>query len=116
LKTIAGRFDALFALTYMLHFYDHWVADNEFSGVGGEPDCVITLLGNNICTVVVLWELFLFLLQCYKGKAWKKIYAHNNDELKIDAEFTREGVKALLQQFSDMVKSSSTCEVEFVWK
>lgn len=45
LKSAAGRYDALFALTYMLNYYDAWVSDNEHSGEGGQFDEAILLLG-----------------------------------------------------------------------
>jgi len=46
---------------------------------------------------------------------WKTLLAISNEELKIDAEFTREGVKALLNLFSETVSSAESCEMEFVW-
>jgi hypothetical protein len=47
LKSAAGRYDALFALTYILNYYDAWVSDNEHCGEGGKFDEAILLLGNN---------------------------------------------------------------------
>jgi hypothetical protein len=49
------------------------------------------------------------------GQSWKKLLALSNEELNIDAEFTREGIKALLHIFSETVDAANSCDTEFVW-
>lgn len=44
------------------------------------------------------------------------LLTYSNEELKIDSEFTREGVKALLNMFNDLVSPSCSAEVLFTWK
>lgn len=52
----------------------------------------------------------------YVGATWNTLLAHSNEELKIDAEFTREGVQSLLGMVSELVKSSGSTTVQFEWK
>lgn len=49
LKSAAGRYDALFALTYTLNYYDSWVTDHDLSAEDGEFDEAINLLGERDC-------------------------------------------------------------------
>jgi hypothetical protein len=67
LKSAAGRYDALFALTYILNYYDAWVSDNEHCGEGGKFDEAILLLGKifylyysidiTICILVCIFKV-----------------------------------------------------------
>jgi hypothetical protein len=53
------------------------------------------------------------------GKAGKKVLAHSDDELKIDAEFTRKGVEALMERFEELVSMAYNAKSEgyiFPWK
>jgi len=43
------------------------------------------------------------------------LLAFSNEELKIDAEFTREGVNALLHLFSETIDADESCDTEFIW-
>ena len=80
-KNVSERFDALFALTYALKEYDHWMHDNEFWEDDGPTDKAIKQL----------------------ARAWKKLLKSSNEELGIDAEFSRPGVEAMLDQFKQAV-------------
>jgi len=115
LKSAAGRYDALFALTYMLNYYDAWVTENDHFGESGQFDEAILLLGeiNDIDTTLasIVFEVYMLL-----GETWKTLLTYSNEELKIDAEFTREGVKALLNMFNELVSFPCSSEVVFAWK
>lgn len=80
-KKVSERFDALFAPTYALKEYDTWMHDNEFWEDDGPTDKAIKQL----------------------ARAWKKLLKSSNEELGIDAEFSRPGVEALLDQFEEAV-------------
>jgi hypothetical protein len=84
-KSVRAKFDKLFGLTYGLHSYDHWMHDNECWEPGGALNLGIQTL----------------------ARAWKKLLSHSNVELGIDAEYTRPGIEALLEQLQDQFK---TCE------
>lgn len=88
------KFDAMFALTYCLNDFDIWMNDNECWGEGGELEQAITLL----------------------GKTWKKLLKKSNEELGIDAEYTRKGIEALLEKFEETVDSCESITNSFEWK
>jgi hypothetical protein len=72
LKTPAQKFDSLFAYTYLLKTYDVWMHDNE----GDMEDMVAGL-----------------------AALWKRLLKNDDEKLGIDAEYTRPGVLALLEDF-----------------
>ena len=85
-KTWSQKFDLLFAYTYNLKEYDGWMHDNE----GDMEDFVKDL-----------------------AKLWKKLLAQKDSDLGIDAEYTRPGVLALLEQFKDKVEEVDHCSFKF---
>jgi len=87
-KNLKERFDTLFGLTFALKEYDFWMHDNEY---GDAMDKHVKPLAN----------------------AWKALLTHSNEELGIDAEFTRPGVEAFLEDFADTLAST---DCQFVWK
>lgn len=94
-KSLLDKFDAFFALTYVLNQFDPWIYDNELYGEGEECEDAIASL----------------------AKAWKKMLSHSDDELGIDSDFTRPGVECLLDRFKDKVKDIG-CDISypFDWK
>ena len=94
-NTPAAQFDALLGLTHGLKCYDSWMHDNELWEPGGELEAAIKLL----------------------GKAWKDTLKKSDEQLGIDAEFTRPGIEALCQQLEDDFEScEATEEFAFKWK
>lgn len=85
-KTWAKKFDLLFAYTYHLQEYDVWMHDNE----GDMEDMVKDL-----------------------AKLWKKLLAKDDAALGIDAEYTRPGVLALLEQFRKKTEQVDYCNFQF---
>uniref|UniRef100_A0A7S0ACX6 Uncharacterized protein n=1 Tax=Minutocellus polymorphus TaxID=265543 RepID=A0A7S0ACX6_9STRA len=85
-KTSSQKFDLLFAYTYTLKEYDVWMHDNE----GDMEDMVKDL-----------------------AKLWKKLLSQDDSALGIDAEYTRPGVLALLEQFKDKVEDVDHCSFKF---
>lgn len=74
----SDKFDHLFGLTASLNDYaEFWMEDNECSGEGDIMETSINKL----------------------GKTWKNILSKTNDELGIDAAYTRPGIERLLEQF-----------------
>lgn len=49
------------------------------------------------------------------GRCWKSVLAHSNEELEIDAEFTRPGVETMLKEFAKDVKEGPQAPT-FKWK
>jgi hypothetical protein len=49
------------------------------------------------------------------GRLWKSVLTHSNEDLEIDAEFTRPGVEAMLKDFTKEVKSGPESPA-FRWK
>mmetsp|Transcript_10681 Transcript_10681/g.15421 ORF Transcript_10681/g.15421 Transcript_10681/m.15421 type:complete len:273 (-) Transcript_10681:164-982(-) len=88
---LADRFDALFGLTSSLTSYDCWLHDNECWGEGGELDASVKQLGN----------------------CWKTILRRSDQELGIDAEYTRPGILAMLQKFEETVSQVESVSVKF---
>jgi hypothetical protein len=81
-KSKADRFNALFALTWALKNYDHWLKDNECYG---EEGCLHDGLNS-------------------LGKAWKTLLKESNETLCIDPDFTRPGIEALLESFASLLE------------
>ena len=77
-KDPALAFDELLAFTAAISEHDVWVHDNE------EPDELVGAVNK-------------------LGKAWAKLLAKSDAELGIDAEYTRPGVQALLEEFQETV-------------
>ena len=91
------KFDSLFALTYMLSdSFDMWVYDNEVVS----PDATNTELDKALALL---------------GKIWKRLLEHSNEELRIDSEYTRPGIEALLQKFSDSIEECDLINGTFVY-
>eukprot|EP00900_Chrysochromulina_parva_P020209 jgi/Chrpa1/2821/Chrysochromulina_OHIO_Genome00010107-RA len=85
LKTLPERFDTLSALTYAIKEYVFWMNDNECWESGAELETAMKVLAK-ACDA----------------------------ELGIDAEFTRPGIEALLEQLEDDFKGCEpTAEVDF---
>ena len=68
--------------------------DNEEWGEGGELDRCINML----------------------AAAWKKLLKSSNEELGIDAEYTRPGVENMLTRFQELVAETDSVAAEFKWK
>lgn len=92
-KTLAAKFDALFALTFALQKYDCWMNDNEMWGEDGGLDDAIDELASS----------------------WREILSHTNKKLGIDSEFTRPAIECLLAQFRDDLDSCDSVETTFNW-
>jgi len=88
LKSWKGKFNLLFAYCSAIEEYDVWMHDNE----GGMDGMVKNLAG--------LWKLLL-----------KK----SNEELGIDAEYTRPGIMVFLENFKKKVEAAYS-EPPFVFK
>ena len=93
-KNLKTKFDKLVALTTTLYNMDAWIHDNEEWGKDGLLDKQITLL----------------------AKTWKNLLSKSNQELGIDAEFTRPGVEYLMRKFSELCDVSEAVSVSFKWK
>ena len=78
MRSLPARFDALFAVTWVLRRHEFWMHDNEFWEAGGECEAVMKRL----------------------AAAWKALLRRSDQELGIDAEYTRPGVEALLETFA----------------
>jgi hypothetical protein len=93
-KSPPQKFDALFGLTYAIHYQDSWLHDNECWGNGGELEKVIKKL----------------------GRAWKKLLAYDDATLGIDSQFSRPGVEALLEKFEGSIEDEESVDVAFDWR
>lgn len=95
-KTFPEKFDAFFALIIQLRAYDSWMYDNEMYGPDGELNEALEKLGNTA----------------------KKLMARTDEELGIDAEFTRPGMIRLLEKFEEALASCpDLClEEHFRWR
>lgn len=82
-KDLPEKFDYLFAFTKTISEYDYWMNDHEETR---ELRKGLNLL----------------------GASWKRLLLNSNESLQIDAEFTRPGVEALLQNFETQLKDA-TC-------
>ena len=71
------KFDKLFAFTFLVNRYDVWMHDNE-----GDMDDVVLGLAN----------------------LWKSFIKRSDDDLGIDAEYTRPGVMAFLEDFKESIE------------
>jgi len=85
------KFDALFALTYVLSQDSYWIYDNEF------------------------WEENDLLNQSIRllAKAWRFLLKKPNAELGVDEEYTRPGIETLLEQFKEMISSCQYVNAKF---
>lgn len=88
------HFDRLFGLTFALRKIEFWLEDNECWGDGNELDENLKLL----------------------GKTWKKLMKNSNEALGIDAEYSRPGVEALLEDFEEFVGENESGNYTFPWK
>lgn len=95
-KTLAEKFDALFALTFMLNRYDCWLYDNEFGDEYGEGE-----LNDAIKRL---------------SKAWIELFSKSNEALNIDEEFTRPGIEALLTDFAEKLTGYPYLQAKLTWK
>jgi hypothetical protein len=53
------------------------------------------------------------------GHAWKNMLSHSNEELKINEEFSRKGVEALMEEFDELMGSAPRSVMggyDFPWK
>lgn len=78
LRNSADKFDSLFGYTYHLNEYDTWMHDNE----GNMQEFMSSL-----------------------ARMWRRLLTESDQELGIDAEFTRPGVVQLLQQMKDKIEN-----------
>jgi hypothetical protein len=76
------RFDSLFAFTHMLDDFDVWMHDHEACWADDGGKKMITDL----------------------AKLWKAVLKKDDKTLKVDGEFTRPGVVALLGEFKSKVE------------
>jgi hypothetical protein len=94
-KKVSQRFDALLGLTRNLERYDYWMSDNECWSPGEQLEEAIDAL----------------------GKAWKGLLKKTDEQLGIDAEFTRPGVEAMLEQFANTVSEhEASSQYDFKWQ
>ena len=94
-KSVPAKFDKLFGLTYGLHFHNDWMNDNECWEPGGALNIGIRTL----------------------ARAWKKLLSHSNEELGIDAEYTRPGIEALLEKLQGAFKDcDASSRFPFNWR
>ena len=93
-KELTVRLESLLALTIALKEYDFWLSNSKLSGPHGKLEQGITLL----------------------GESWKTLLRNSNTALGIDAEFTRPGILALLEQFRSMVQAQPMVRNKFTWK
>ncbi len=80
-KSIEDKFNRLFAMTYALWMTDCWMHDFE----------------DDVSMNKTLKKL---------STAWKNILREPNENMKIDPEFTRPGIEALLNEFKTLLESS----------
>ena len=81
----ADMFDLLFAYTYTLEQYDHWI-DNKY-------DLWIDDEGG-MCGMVMSLAVM-----------WKELLKNNDKELNIDAEYTRPDVEEFLRNFKEKIEA-----------
>ena len=95
--SLPARFDALLGLTVVLKGQDMWMHDNECYEKGGACEKAMKRL----------------------AAAWKELLQNSDAALGIDAEFTRRGVEALLQQFAAKLATVERDEeqgYQFAWQ
>lgn len=81
----AKKFDMLFAFTFTLYEFDVWSHDNEES---------MNPLTSGL------------------AKMWKALLKGSNEELGVDAKYTRPGVMAFLEEFKKMILDVGDCQHE----
>jgi len=85
------KFDALFALTYVLSQDSYWIYDNEFWEENDLLDRSIRLL----------------------AKAWRFLLKKPNAELGVDEEYTRPGIETFLEKFKEMISNCQYVNAKF---
>lgn len=93
-KKPALKFDLLLSITLFLKTYDFWYSDTDM------PDLEAELVRR-------------------LARTWKALLKKSNEELGIDAEYTRPGVAALLEDFAEDMKEASDRNLEnfaFKWR
>ena len=92
MKNLPGKFDALLSLTLSLDSKaEKWLNRNNIDELS---DCILLL-----------------------SSLWKDtILIHSNEELKIDAEYTRPGVEYLLEKFAETINAVEWVTVSFTYK
>ena len=89
----ADMFDLLFAYTYTLEQYDHWI-DNKY-------DLWIDDEGG-LCGMVTSLAVM-----------WKELLENDDEELNIDAEYTRPGVEEFLRNFKEKIEDYTVHKFNF---
>ncbi len=93
-SSLPERFDHLFALTHGIKAYDFWIRDNECWEPGQELEKAMKAL----------------------AKAWRDMLKRRDEELGIDAEYTRPGIEALLTQLEEEFEDcESAASFKFNW-
>ena len=91
MKNLSEKFDALLSLTLSLDFKaEKWFNRNNIDEL---DDCIISL-----------------------SFMWEAILIYSNEELKIDAEYTRPGIEYLLEKFAEAVEAVEWITVSFTYK
>jgi len=80
-KSLVQKFNLLFAFTYTILSYDHWLRDHED-------------------------EEFLVAMIKDLAKRWKALLKKTDDELGIDTKHTRPGIVVLLHDFKTRVETA----------
>jgi hypothetical protein len=88
------RFDSLFAFTYMLGNFEVWMHDHECDWAADGGKKMITDL----------------------AKMWRAVLKKDDKTLKVDGEFTRPGVVALLGDFKSNVEAIEDEDVTLSFK
>eukprot|EP00121_Abeoforma_whisleri_P007717 Awhi_evm1s7054 len=86
-KPAAASFDYLFALTYALDKYDHWL------NAEGDLDEAVESL----------------------GRGWNEVLAHSFPDLGIHSEYTYPGIKALLSILKQKIEAAPKINAKFNW-
>lgn len=96
-KSLPERFNTLFALTHSLLEFDFWMHDNECYEERGEAEEAVSKL----------------------GEAWRTLLKKKDQDLGIDADYTRPGIEALLRKFADTLSEAQRLDdsgYEFHWQ
>ena len=81
----ADMFDLLFAYTYTLEQYDHWIGNKYDLWIDDE---------GGMCGMVTSLAVM-----------WKELLENNDKELNIDAEYTRPDVEEFLRNFKEKIEA-----------
>lgn len=100
-QKMGPKFDNMFALTYAITKHTHWMIDKDFDSF--DSKLLIRFLVQFKLTNSYLYnyyfaadELNPFIRQL--GSAWSAVLGYSDKALGIDADFTRPGVEALLNE------------------